>query len=103
MALRLVERKARLETLLAGAPEMLRYSDHQIGRGPAFHRLACERGLEGTVWKRVNSRYEPDRRSSKDSAPHRRLKVSYACATRKQSLGSKPWWVRFQIPAAWLR
>ena len=63
MGLPLVERKARLENLLAGAPECLRYNDHQIGRGPAFHRLACEHRLEGIVSKRVDGRYEPDRRS----------------------------------------
>ena len=44
-------------------PSRLRYNDHQIGQGPAFHRLACEHGLEGIVSKRVNGRYEPDRRS----------------------------------------
>ena len=63
MEMPLVERKARLEKLLIGAPVSLRYSDHQIGHGPAFHRLACERGLEGIVSKRINGRYEPDRRS----------------------------------------
>ncbi len=63
MALPLIERKARLAKLLTGAPSSLRYSDHQMGRGPAFHRLACERGLEGIVSKRINGRYEPDRRS----------------------------------------
>jgi ATP-dependent DNA ligase len=41
----LVERKAQSEKLLIGAPPSLIYNDHQIGRGPAFHRLACERGL----------------------------------------------------------
>jgi len=59
----LVERKARLEKLLAGAPSSLIYNDHQIDHGPAFHRLACERGLEGIVSKRLEGRYEPDRRS----------------------------------------
>jgi DNA ligase D-like protein (predicted ligase) len=59
----LVDRKARLAKLLNGAPPSLQYSEHQIGHGPAFHRLACERGLEGIVSKRVNGRYEPDRRS----------------------------------------
>src|SRR3954471_21868982 len=38
-------------------------NEHQIGHGPAFHRLACQHGLEGIVSKRVNGRYEPDRRS----------------------------------------
>jgi bifunctional non-homologous end joining protein LigD len=62
-ALPLVERKTRLASLLKAAPESLRYNDHQIGHGPEFHRLACERGLEGIVSKRVNGRYEPDRRT----------------------------------------
>jgi DNA ligase D-like protein (predicted ligase) len=59
----LVDRKARLEAVLVGAPESLRYNDHQISQGPAFHRLACERGLEGIVSKRIDGRYEPDRRT----------------------------------------
>jgi DNA ligase D-like protein (predicted ligase) len=63
MALPLVERKARLASLLNSAPDCLRYNDHQIGHGPAFHRLACEHGIEGIVSKRINGRYEPDRRS----------------------------------------
>jgi ATP-dependent DNA ligase len=63
MALPLVDRKTRLASLLDGAPECLRYSDHQIGHGPAFHRLACEHGVEGIESKRANGRYEPDRRT----------------------------------------
>jgi ATP-dependent DNA ligase len=62
-ALPLVDRKARLASLLNRAPDSLRYNDHQIGHGPAFHRLACEHGLEGIVSKRTNGRYEPDRRT----------------------------------------
>jgi hypothetical protein len=48
---------------LVGAPDAIRYSDHQIGHGPEFHRLACQHGLEGIVSKRLDGRYEPDRRS----------------------------------------
>jgi DNA ligase D-like protein (predicted ligase) len=59
----LLDRKTQLASLLHGAPNSLRYNDHQIGHGPAFHRLACERGLEGIVVKRTNCRYEPDRRT----------------------------------------
>ena len=62
-ALRVVDRKSRLAPLLEGAPDCLRYNDHQIGHGPAFHRAACEHGLEGIVSKRINGRYEPDRRT----------------------------------------
>jgi bifunctional non-homologous end joining protein LigD len=54
MSLPLVERKARLPSLLKGASDSLRYNDHQIGHGVEFHRLACEHGLEGIVSKRVN-------------------------------------------------
>jgi bifunctional non-homologous end joining protein LigD len=63
MALPLIERKARLVSLLRGAPNSLRYDDHQIGHGPEFHRLACQHGVEGIVSKRINGRYEPDRRT----------------------------------------
>jgi bifunctional non-homologous end joining protein LigD len=38
-ALPLLDRKARLQILLSGAPASLRYNDHQIGHGPAFYRL----------------------------------------------------------------
>jgi ATP-dependent DNA ligase len=62
-ALLLIDRKARLESLLNGSPESLQYNDYQIGHGPEFHRLACQHGVEGIVSKRVNSRYEPDRRT----------------------------------------
>jgi bifunctional non-homologous end joining protein LigD len=62
-ALPLVDRKTRLASLLKDAPDCLRYNDHQIGHGPAFHRIACEQGVEGIVSKRINGRYEPDRRS----------------------------------------
>jgi DNA ligase D-like protein (predicted ligase) len=63
MGLPLVDRKARLASLLDGAPDCLHYDDQQIGQGPAFHRLACEHGVEGIVSKRIDGRYEPDRRS----------------------------------------
>jgi DNA ligase D-like protein (predicted ligase) len=63
IGLPLIERKTRLQKLLEGAPAALRYNDHQIGHGPAFHRVACDHGLEGIVSKRISSRYEPDRRA----------------------------------------
>jgi DNA ligase D-like protein (predicted ligase) len=59
----LIDRKTRLEAFLVGAPDDIRYSDHQSDHGPAFYKLACEHGLEGIVSKRVNDRYEPGRRS----------------------------------------
>jgi len=62
-SLPLIERKERLKALLVDAPSCLQYTDHQIGRGPAFHRLACEHGLEGIVSKRVNAPYEAGRRT----------------------------------------
>jgi bifunctional non-homologous end joining protein LigD len=62
-ALPLIERKDRLKSLLADAPSCLQFTDHQLGRGPAFHRLACEHGLEGIVSKRVDAAYEPGRRT----------------------------------------
>jgi bifunctional non-homologous end joining protein LigD len=63
IALPLVDRKSRLASLLNGASDCLRYNDHQIGHGPAFYRLACEHGVEGIVSKRIDGRYETDRRT----------------------------------------
>jgi len=57
----LIERKDRLKRLLADAPSCLQFTDYQLGHGPAFHRLACEHGLEGIVSKRANAPYEPGR------------------------------------------
>jgi bifunctional non-homologous end joining protein LigD len=62
-ALPLIERKDRLKTLLVNAPSFLQFTDHQLGRGPEFHRLACEHGLEGIVSKRADAPYEPGRRT----------------------------------------
>jgi len=62
-ALPLIERKDRLRALLSDAPPCLQFTDHQIGHGPAFHRLACEHGLEGIVSKRANAPYDPGRRT----------------------------------------
>ncbi|MGE0279074.1 MAG: non-homologous end-joining DNA ligase [Rhizobiaceae bacterium] len=59
----LLRRKERLASLLAGAPEALRYNDHQLGQGPAFYRAACAHGLEGIVSKKADGIYEPGRRS----------------------------------------
>jgi DNA ligase D-like protein (predicted ligase) len=62
-SLPLIDRKTRLEAFLVGASDNIRYSDHQIGQGPDFYKIACQHGLEGIVSKRVDGRYEPDRRS----------------------------------------
>lgn len=57
-SLPLVERKQRLQELLAAANEPhLHYSDHVIGNGPLFFRECARRGLEGMISKRRDSRY----------------------------------------------
>jgi bifunctional non-homologous end joining protein LigD len=58
----LIERKARLAELLAGARPPLHYSDYHRGRGPAFHAQACKAGLEGIVSKRADAAYAPGNR-----------------------------------------
>ncbi len=55
-------RKAALAALVpAAADGILRYSDHQIGRGPDFFRHACGYGLEGIVSKHRGSTYQSGR------------------------------------------
>ena len=61
----LEDRKAALAQLIPPDAEgMLRYSEHEIGRGPDFFRLACRFGLEGIVSKRRDKPYRPGRSSS---------------------------------------
>ena len=53
----LLERKKRLEAVLASAPANIHYSAHVPGRGEEFLGAACERGLEGVISKRAESGY----------------------------------------------
>jgi DNA ligase D-like protein (predicted ligase) len=62
MPLPLSSRKARLAVLLERRADAIRYSDHQIGHGQAFHRHACKLGLEGIVSKRLDAGYSPGQR-----------------------------------------
>jgi bifunctional non-homologous end joining protein LigD len=58
----LLERKARLATVLSGIGPPLQHSDHQVGRGPTFYAEACKLGLEGIVSKRADAPYVPGNR-----------------------------------------
>ncbi len=61
----LEDRKAALASLLpAHDAGIVRYSDHQIGRGPDFFRHACGYQLEGIVSKRRDSPYRAGRHDS---------------------------------------
>jgi bifunctional non-homologous end joining protein LigD len=57
----LEDRKRRLVKLLAKKQGVIRYSDHVVGNGDAFFKLACKKGLEGIVSKRRDSLYTPGR------------------------------------------
>ncbi|SFZ81264.1 bifunctional non-homologous end joining protein LigD [Devosia enhydra] len=57
----LVERKHVLETLLADADPVLRYSDHFGEDGALVLRHACRLSLEGVVSKRADAPYRPGR------------------------------------------
>ena len=56
------ERKEHLRALLSGGGSPLHFSDHQIGRGPAFYDHACTLKVEGIVSKRVDAPYAPGNR-----------------------------------------
>jgi bifunctional non-homologous end joining protein LigD len=59
------DRKAALARIITpSADGMLRYSDHETGRGPDFFRHACRFGVEGIVSKRRDRPYRPGRGSS---------------------------------------
>ena len=61
----LVERKAKLKSLLDAHPTgHLRYADHLEGHGADIYRQAIAGGAEGIVSKRANSRYSSERNGS---------------------------------------
>lgn len=58
----LEERKERLAKLIGKKQNgVIRYSDHVVGRGGEFFKLACKQGLEGIVSKRRDKPYTPGR------------------------------------------
>ena len=58
----LEDRKAALaEIVPRDVSGMVRYSDHQQGRGPDFLRHACKYELEGIISKRRDKPYRPGR------------------------------------------
>ena len=61
----LEDRKAALTEIIPPKQQgILRYSDHQIGRGPAFLTQACNFALEGIVSKRRTEPYRSGRNRS---------------------------------------
>jgi bifunctional non-homologous end joining protein LigD len=86
----LIERKARLATLLSNVSSPLQYSDHQIGHGRAFHEKACAMSLEGIVSKRVDAAYAPGNRGlwRKVKCLHREEFVVVGWTDPE---GSRPW------------
>jgi bifunctional non-homologous end joining protein LigD len=63
-ALPLIERKARLKTLLRGAKGPIHYSSHIVGNGAKVFKQACRHKLEGIISKRANDRYRSIRTRS---------------------------------------
>ena len=57
----LVDRKTALETVLADAPTVLRYSSHHQGAASEFFTQACRLKLEGIIAKRADSTYRAGR------------------------------------------
>jgi bifunctional non-homologous end joining protein LigD len=52
-----LDRKARLEPLIPGNDDRLRYSDHVVGAGEQLFETMCREGLEGIVSKRADAPY----------------------------------------------
>jgi bifunctional non-homologous end joining protein LigD len=58
----LVERKARLRTLIGrGKGARIRYSEHVTGHGDEFFQQACRLGLEGIISKLASQPHHPGR------------------------------------------
>ena len=57
MRLPLLERKARLESLLSGAPAVIRFSSHVVGHGAQVSEAGSKLGVEGMVSKQGEKSY----------------------------------------------
>jgi bifunctional non-homologous end joining protein LigD len=52
-----IERKERLEALLAGAEPPIHFADHVIGAGEKLYRAMCKAAQEGIISKTVDGKY----------------------------------------------
>ncbi|WP_371262388.1 DNA ligase D [Sphingobium sp. YR768] len=59
-----IERKERLEALLADAESPIHVSDHVLGLGERLHRSLCDAGQEGIISKRAEAPYRSARTSN---------------------------------------
>ncbi len=59
----LIERKRLLKQLLPANNEVIKYSDHVMGKGKDFFKVALKGGLEGIMAKRCDSIYEAGSRT----------------------------------------
>jgi bifunctional non-homologous end joining protein LigD len=59
----LIERKKILREIIPADDEIIKYSDHVIGKGREFFEAAVSQGLEGIMAKKANSIYQVDKRT----------------------------------------
>jgi bifunctional non-homologous end joining protein LigD len=59
----LIERKRILKEVLPEDDEVLKYSDHVVGKGKEFFQAAVSQGLEGIMAKKSSSIYQTDKRT----------------------------------------
>ena len=59
----LVKRKEVLQKLLPAGNEVIKYSDHIVGDGENFYKVAAKQGLEGIMAKKADSTYQINGRS----------------------------------------
>ena len=56
-----IERKERLEALLATAQPPIHVADHVIGAGEKLYRAMCDAGQEGIISKKIDAKYTSTR------------------------------------------
>lgn len=62
-SLSLVERKELLQKIIP-ENEVIKYSDHILEKGKLFFKVSKDKGLEGIMAKKINSKYYPGKRTS---------------------------------------
>jgi ATP-dependent DNA ligase len=73
----LVERKERLQQLLAKELGRVRYSEHVVTDGPRFREQACKLGLEGVIEAAICPSLEVDSQRPPRSVAARTIPLTY--------------------------
>jgi bifunctional non-homologous end joining protein LigD len=85
-----IERKERLDALLATAPPPIHVSEHVIGAGEKLFQTMCQAGQEGIISKRIDARYAGTRTKNWVKVKCTRRQEFVVIGWKKSSAAGRP-------------